>query len=264
METELSALHNRAANPAASTTESVAAAPTVPTDPTDKPVETAADTLEPELSNLIATNEFAETLRLVERIVVHSEFGSSQAKFLGQALDLEALAAQATPAEPEPEPVKEAPVPAPADQATPTGTAGAAVAPAMPSGDAADAADAAAVPAEPAGEVPEPASKPDAAKPGLKTLWTYSCAETRGRTVTCMEWNKKNRMIIAAGYGSFNYGSTEDGLACCWSLKNPAYPERIYRVPAGVVCSELRNTCRVNRIAPTKDLRSQICPPVTV
>jgi hypothetical protein len=87
-----------------------------------------------------------------------------------------------------------------------------------------------------------------ASKPRLHTLWTYACAATRGRTVSCTSWNKKKRDIIAAGYGDFEFASKATGLACCWSLKNPEFPERMYELDCGV-CSIDFSELRPNMLA---------------
>eukprot|EP01135_Chromosphaera_perkinsii_P001570 Nk52_evm40s207 gene=Nk52_evmTU40s207 len=67
--------------------------------------------------------------------------------------------------------------------------------------------------------------------PALEMLWTYNCNLTRGRNVSCMTWNEKNPDILAVGYGQFEYTDQRDGLICCWSFKNPEYPERVYKIP---------------------------------
>jgi WD40 repeat protein len=40
--------------------------------------------------------------------------------------------------------------------------------------------------------------------------------------------------ILAVGYGKFEYNDDPSGLVCCWSLKNPEFPERFYRTEAGI------------------------------
>eukprot|EP00794_Sanderia_malayensis_P008014 gene8013-8873_t len=66
----------------------------------------------------------------------------------------------------------------------------------------------------------------------LARLWSYSCLLTKGKKVNCMAWNKVNNDLLAVGYG--NFGSANQGLVCCWSLKNPEYPERCYHLHAAV------------------------------
>ncbi|KAJ3381671.1 WD repeat-containing protein 78 [Entophlyctis sp. JEL0112] len=71
--------------------------------------------------------------------------------------------------------------------------------------------------------------------PTLSVLWTYRCELTRGRTVTHMTWNKQNEDILAVAYGeSRTSTSSSEGLILCWTLKNPEWPERIYK-PAQAV-----------------------------
>ncbi|XP_064387275.1 dynein axonemal intermediate chain 4-like isoform X2 [Halichondria panicea] len=70
--------------------------------------------------------------------------------------------------------------------------------------------------------------------PHLEKLWSFSCPLTRRRNVTCMAWNKLNIDIVAVGYGDFGFRGTSTGLVCCWSLKNPQYPERIFNAPSGI------------------------------
>lgn len=68
----------------------------------------------------------------------------------------------------------------------------------------------------------------------LEKLWTYTSSLTKDRNVSCVSWNKKNPDILAVGYGKFEYNDEQSGLVCCWSLKNPEFPERYYKTEAGV------------------------------
>lgn len=52
--------------------------------------------------------------------------------------------------------------------------------------------------------------------------------------MSCVSWNRKNSDILAVGYGKFEYNDEQSGLVCCWSLKNPEFPERYYKTDAGV------------------------------
>ncbi|XP_048581208.1 dynein axonemal intermediate chain 4-like isoform X2 [Nematostella vectensis] len=70
--------------------------------------------------------------------------------------------------------------------------------------------------------------------PSLNKLWAYSCNLTKGRNVSCVAWNKKNPDILGVGYGEFSYSNQKGGLACCWSIKNPEYPERVFHLNTGV------------------------------
>ncbi|XP_022059983.1 dynein axonemal intermediate chain 4 isoform X2 [Acanthochromis polyacanthus] len=72
--------------------------------------------------------------------------------------------------------------------------------------------------------------------PSLQSLWVFSCRLSRGRSVSSMAWNEKNPDLLAVGYGQFNSGDQEPGLVCCWSIKNPTWPERFIRCDSAVTC----------------------------
>ncbi|XP_072130795.1 dynein axonemal intermediate chain 4 isoform X2 [Mobula birostris] len=74
----------------------------------------------------------------------------------------------------------------------------------------------------------------DMTSPRLQPLWAFTCRLTKGHNVSCMVWNKHNLDLLAVGYGSFGYKEQNGGLICCWSLKNPMWPERIYHCESGV------------------------------
>ncbi|NXH87487.1 WDR78 protein, partial [Edolisoma coerulescens] len=77
-------------------------------------------------------------------------------------------------------------------------------------------------------------SPAEAAAPSLEQLWSYRCDLTRGHSVSSMAWNKANPDLLAVGYREFVSQDQKEGLACCWSLKNPMWPERIFRCEHGV------------------------------
>lgn len=59
-------------------------------------------------------------------------------------------------------------------------------------------------------------------------LWTFSCPLAAGVNVSCLSWNKQNKDMLAAGYGSVDFGKTNTGgLILFWSLKNPTHPQKI-------------------------------------
>uniref|UniRef100_A0A673UTI1 Dynein axonemal intermediate chain 4 n=1 Tax=Suricata suricatta TaxID=37032 RepID=A0A673UTI1_SURSU len=68
----------------------------------------------------------------------------------------------------------------------------------------------------------------------LERLWSFSCNLTKGLNVSSLAWNKTNPDLLAVGYGHFGFREQKRGLACCWSIKNPTWPERIYQSPHGV------------------------------
>merc|ERR1711865_568769 len=68
----------------------------------------------------------------------------------------------------------------------------------------------------------------------LEKLWSFKCPLTRGRTISCMAWNRVNKDLLAVSYGQFDFTNQKDGMVCFWSLKNPEYPERVLRMACGV------------------------------
>ena len=73
-------------------------------------------------------------------------------------------------------------------------------------------------------------------EPYVALLWRFECAETRGRSVTCMGWNPKDNDLLAVGYGAFNGTDpgVSSGLVLCWSIKNVVAPERKISLASGV------------------------------
>ncbi|NXN02858.1 WDR78 protein, partial [Sylvia borin] len=82
----------------------------------------------------------------------------------------------------------------------------------------------------------------------LEQLWSYSCDLTSGHSVSSMAWNKVNPDLLAVGYREFVSQDQKKGLACCWSLKNPMWPERIFRCEHGVTAVDF-SLARPNLLA---------------
>ncbi|XP_029644281.1 WD repeat-containing protein 78-like [Octopus sinensis] len=90
-------------------------------------------------------------------------------------------------------------------------------------------------------EVEESASETDIS-PNLQKLWSFTCPLTKGHTVSCMAWNNSNLDLIAVGYGEFEFKNQKHGLACCWSMKNPEYPEKVFPHRTGVTALDFSMT----------------------
>lgn len=73
-------------------------------------------------------------------------------------------------------------------------------------------------------------------KYSLKLLWTYNQDNTKDKVVTSISLSPVNENIIAVGYGKFKYTDLKKGLVCCWNIKNPSNPERIYYFEKPVTC----------------------------
>ncbi|NWX12210.1 WDR78 protein, partial [Aegotheles bennettii] len=78
--------------------------------------------------------------------------------------------------------------------------------------------------------------------PTLERLWSYRCDLTDSHSVSSMAWSKVNPDLLAVGYGAFDFKEQKQGLACCWSLKNPMWPERIFHCEHGVTAVDFSMT----------------------
>ncbi|XP_056244301.1 dynein axonemal intermediate chain 4-like isoform X2 [Seriola aureovittata] len=81
--------------------------------------------------------------------------------------------------------------------------------------------------------------------PALECLWAFTCEVTRGRNITSMCWNKKDPNLLAVGYGDLM--NEKEGLICCWSLKNPVWPECVFYCHSCVTCVDFsaNNPCQL-------------------
>ena len=72
--------------------------------------------------------------------------------------------------------------------------------------------------------------------PNLVPLWSFGdeCKLSQGMNVSCLCWNQQNQDLLAAGYGSHDFGNSSAGLVLCWSLKNPRWPCKIIRTKHSV------------------------------
>eukprot|EP00038_Savillea_parva_P002658 m.116234 g.116234 ORF g.116234 m.116234 type:complete len:848 (+) comp10912_c0_seq2:144-2687(+) len=167
---------------------------------------------------------FATLLKLTERVVVHadSQCASGQRLYKGVAPVAPAVAPDADASAETTEPVGVT------DTAT-TATEDTAATDADPGSGA--------VEASPEADTADKDTTNTSVTPRFEKLWRYHCTLTEGRAVTAVVWNKANSDILAAGYGTLDQsGVTVEGLVCCWSFKNPQYPEKVFRLKSGV-CS---------------------------
>jgi len=68
----------------------------------------------------------------------------------------------------------------------------------------------------------------------LAHLWTFVCPLSAKKNVSCMCFNKQNQDLLAVGYGGFKFGNDETGNVMFWSLKNPAFPQKVINTKFGV------------------------------
>jgi hypothetical protein len=68
---------------------------------------------------------------------------------------------------------------------------------------------------------------------GLQQLWSFGCEETRGRNISCIQWNPVATDVLAASYGQFEFDAQRPGLVALWALQTPHHPLRLWRLSSG-------------------------------
>lgn len=67
-------------------------------------------------------------------------------------------------------------------------------------------------------------------------LWRFSTEKSRRKHVTSICWNPKYNDLFAVGYGSYDFLKQNTGLICCYTIKNPTWPEYSFTTESGVMC----------------------------
>ena len=67
-------------------------------------------------------------------------------------------------------------------------------------------------------------------------LWRFSTEKSRKKHVTAIQWNPKYKDLFAVGYGSYDFLKQSTGLICCYTIKNPTWPEYSFSTESGVMC----------------------------
>ena len=67
-------------------------------------------------------------------------------------------------------------------------------------------------------------------------LWRFSTDKSRRKHVTCISWNPRYKDLFAVGYGSYDFLKETSGLICCYTIKNPTWPEYSFSTESGVMC----------------------------
>ncbi|XP_025409164.1 WD repeat-containing protein 78-like isoform X3 [Sipha flava] len=70
----------------------------------------------------------------------------------------------------------------------------------------------------------------------LEEILQFSNDKFMNFSITSLVWNNTNEDIFAVGYSKRNRESQDAGAVCCWSLKNPVYPEKIYEFDKPILC----------------------------
>ena len=68
-------------------------------------------------------------------------------------------------------------------------------------------------------------------------LWRYLTDKNKKKQVTALCWNPKYKDLFAVGYGTYEFAKSGTiGAICCFSIKNPVYPEYYFQTDSDVMC----------------------------
>lgn len=67
-------------------------------------------------------------------------------------------------------------------------------------------------------------------------LWRFTSEKSRRKNVTAMCWNPRYKDMFAVAYGSYDFLKQTSGLICCYTIKNPTWPEYSFTTESGVMC----------------------------
>ncbi|XP_022164666.1 WD repeat-containing protein 78-like isoform X4 [Myzus persicae] len=106
----------------------------------------------------------------------------------------------------------------------------------------------------------------------LEEILQFSNDKLSNFSVTSFVWNTMNEDILAVGYGKWNDKPNGfKGAVCCWSLKNPVYPERMYEFNKPITCLDFSKTHANVLVAGSHggciyilDIAQDICDPMIV
>lgn len=67
-------------------------------------------------------------------------------------------------------------------------------------------------------------------------IWRFCTDKGRKKHVTSICWNPRYKDLFAVGYGSYDFLKETTGLICCYTIKNPTWPEYYFTTESGVMC----------------------------
>ena len=74
-------------------------------------------------------------------------------------------------------------------------------------------------------------------------LWRFTTEKSRRKNVTAMAWNPRYKDMFAVSYGSYDFLKQTTGLICCFTIKNPTWPEYSFTTESGVMCIDFHPQC---------------------
>ena len=74
-------------------------------------------------------------------------------------------------------------------------------------------------------------------------LWRFTTEKGKRKNVTSINWNPRYKDMFAVSYGSYDFLKQTTGLICCFTIKNPTWPEYTFTTESGVMCIDWHPSC---------------------
>ena len=74
-------------------------------------------------------------------------------------------------------------------------------------------------------------------------LWRFTTEKSKRKNVTAMCWNPRYKDMFAVSYGSYEFLKQTSGLICCFTIKNPTWPEYLFSTESGVMSIDFHPQC---------------------
>ena len=82
----------------------------------------------------------------------------------------------------------------------------------------------------------------------LLPLWKFFYEKEKKKQVTSLAWNPDRQDLFSVGFGSYDFTRQGPGLIACFSLKNPTYPEFLFKTESGVMCLDFHKEVCPERV----------------
>lgn len=70
-------------------------------------------------------------------------------------------------------------------------------------------------------------------------LWRFVPNKSKGKNVTAICWNPRYKDMFTVAYGTYDFLMQKSGLICCFTIKNPFWPEYTFTTESGVMCIDI-------------------------
>ncbi|KNE54217.1 hypothetical protein AMAG_00208 [Allomyces macrogynus ATCC 38327] len=73
----------------------------------------------------------------------------------------------------------------------------------------------------------------------LLPLWEFTYLKEKKKMVLALAWNPACPDLFVVAFGSYQFAKQGPGVLCCFSLKNPSFPEFTFNTSAGVTAIDV-------------------------